>query len=198
LSPWSERFNDSHSGAFITFRDAKRSIDGVGQRNVPMNEKQLDVYRIGEIANARVMVRYHVVHWRDVIRRQRKVFNGSAMWLLLLDEPSLRAKLRRPNEPTTARTDANVVVLFELDCIYNELSAPRMPIYVPNGSSEATLIGWKSKPTFLRLIEIVTSLESLSLRFRWKMAVREQALFCASILVFSGPPEQAVEFQRPV
>jgi len=36
------------------------------------------------------------------------------------------------------------------------------------------------------------------LRFRWKMAVREQALFCAGILVFSGPPEQAVEFQRPV
>jgi len=49
------------------------------------------------------------------------MFNNSTKCSLLLNEPSQRANMRTPNESTAARRDDDVLVLLELDLVYNEL-----------------------------------------------------------------------------
>jgi hypothetical protein len=111
------------------------------------------------------MVEYHFVQKKDVVRRQTKVFNDSTKWLLLFDEPSLRAKLRPSNEFTTSRTDG-VVDLFTFDLTYNGLASPRIPVRTPTVAPEEILIDWKQKPTSLCFIRIATSQERCHRYFR--------------------------------
>jgi len=49
--------------------------------------------------------------------------------------PSLRAKLRLPNESTVSRID-KVLVLIEFDRTYTELPIPRILVYDPIVSSQ--------------------------------------------------------------
>jgi hypothetical protein len=124
----------------LPFFDRKLSFDGTESRSSRRNENQLYPDRIGKNSTATVMLKYHVFQWKNVARREGKVFNDSTEWLVLLDEPFLRAGLRPESESTAARTDNDVRVIFEFDRIYNRLFSPQMPIHAPTVLSKGNLI----------------------------------------------------------
>jgi len=80
--------------------------------NVRRNKKPLYPDRISDRSNASGMEKYHNIQRKDVVRPQGKVFNSLIKWFVLLYEPSLRAKLRSPNDSTPART-GGVLVIYE-------------------------------------------------------------------------------------
>jgi len=118
------------------------------------------------------MVKCNVVESKDLTRRLRKVFNDPAKRVLLY-VPSAGAKLRRSNESTTAKTDEDVLVLFDFDPIYDGGPAPRIPIYTRTVSSEESLNEWNSKPDDPVPHSDRSVLGMLSLRFWQRMAVNE-------------------------
>jgi|YelNatPaOPRAMG01_1025707.scaffolds.fasta_scaffold28096_4 hypothetical protein len=64
-------------------------------------------------------------------------------------------KLEPPNVSTAPRTNY-IVVLFEIDCIYNGLHALLIRMFAPTGSSDGILIYRKKQPTSLCFIPITT------------------------------------------
>jgi len=59
---------------------------------------------------------------------------------MLLDEPSLRAKRRPPDEFPAVRTEEDVLVLLDFHRAYRGLPAPRVPICAETVLSEGSLI----------------------------------------------------------
>jgi hypothetical protein len=68
-----------------------------------------------------------------------RVFNDSTQWSVPLYDRYLRAKLRPPDESTPPVPD-DILVLFEFDHTNYGRPAPRIPMYAPTVSSEASLI----------------------------------------------------------
>jgi hypothetical protein len=139
LSLCAERFCDSSSAAIITLHDKKHSLAEVESRTLRSNEKQLDPDIIGKSPNAKGMVTCNIVHWKHVARRQGEVTRESTRSVLLC-APSLGANVILPPGPTPDKSDEDIIALFELQQTYNERPAPRIPIYAPPVSPEASLI----------------------------------------------------------
>lgn len=175
MAPYAGRFSDSARKAIITFHDTKCSLDGVESRSARRNGKQLYPERFSKNSNARGMVKCNIVESKDVTRRLRKVFDDPTKRVLLY-APSVGAKLRPSNESTAAKTDEDILVLFDFDRIYNGGPASRIPIHTPTVASEESLNEWKSKPGDPVLHTDRWVPGALSLQFRWKVAVNEWSL----------------------
>jgi hypothetical protein len=94
-----------------------------------------------------------------------KVVDDATKRLAVLHAPSLRAKLRQPNNSTPARPGDDIVVLFEFNRTFNWLLAPRISENTPTVWSERRLIDWKNKLTSLCFIPIATFQEHCSCDF---------------------------------
>jgi hypothetical protein len=82
------------------------------------------------------MVKYHIVHYENVARREGIAFDGLTRWLVLLYATSLRAKARLPVESAAARLDDDdEVALLELDQTYCR-TPPRISMSAPTVSSQ--------------------------------------------------------------
>lgn len=130
MSLCAERFSESHIGAIITCHNREHSFDGVEPRIIRRTEKQFCLDRICKISNTSGMMKYYVVQKKIVASLHGNVFNDAAKWVLL-NQPSLRAKLRPTIVSTTSRTDDDILVPFEFDHTNNGHPAQRIPIHFP-------------------------------------------------------------------
>lgn len=65
MSPCAASFSDLLNGAIITFYDTKPSLDTVEPRKVWRNENQLYPDRFRKSSNAKGMLKYHGVQYKD-------------------------------------------------------------------------------------------------------------------------------------